>query len=72
MMTQSTDCESVSSHRQLEPNHTHFFFFDDETNDVKKMLLKRQKVEHELSISKVLRSPIPGFPPKNISMYCQY
>ncbi|CAM4803184.1 unnamed protein product [Rotaria magnacalcarata] len=65
MMTPSANCDSLSSHGQLEPSHTHFFFFDDGSKDVKNMLLKRQEVEHELSISKVLRSPIFGFQERN-------
>ncbi len=71
-MTSSMDRESLSSHGQLEPSHSHFFFFDDGSNDVTNMLLKRQEVEHEISISKVLRSPVPGFPAKNTGMFCQY
>ncbi|CAF4581833.1 unnamed protein product [Rotaria socialis] len=65
MMTPSANCDSLNSQGQLEPSHTHFFFFDDGSKDVKNMLLKRQEVEHELSISKVLRSPISGFQEKN-------
>jgi hypothetical protein len=68
MMKPSTDHESLNATGQLEANHTHFFFFDDGSKDVKNMLLKRQEIEHELSISKVLRSPVPGFPSKNTGM----
>lgn len=68
VIASSTDRESFNSHGQLEPSHTHFFFFDDGSNNVTDMLLKRQEVEHEISISKVLRSPVPGFPAKNTGM----
>jgi hypothetical protein len=54
----------------LEPNHTHFHFFDDEANNVQKVLLKRQEIEHELSISKALRSPVAGYIPESIGMCC--
>ena len=33
----------------LEPNHTHFIFFDDEPDDIENVLIKRQKIEHALS-----------------------
>ena len=55
----------------LEPNHTHFLFFDDKTNNVQNVLLKRQEIEHELSISKALRSPVVGYIPESTSMFCQ-
>jgi hypothetical protein len=54
----------------LEPNHTHFHLFDDEVNDVQNMLLKRQEIEHELSISKALRSPVAGYISESVGMYC--
>jgi hypothetical protein len=54
----------------LEPNHTHFHFFDDGTNNVQNVLLKRQEIEHELSISKALRSPVVGYIPEGTSMCC--
>jgi hypothetical protein len=73
----STDKWNESFGWRLEPHHTHFLLFDDETdgndetNNVKNMLLKRQEIEHELSISQVLRSPVIGYQPKSTSMYCQ-
>jgi hypothetical protein len=70
MMTPNADFENLSSHGRLEPNHTHFFFLDDGSKDIKNMFLKRQEVEHELSINKVLGSPIPGFSPKSVGMCC--
>ncbi|CAF1184093.1 unnamed protein product, partial [Adineta ricciae] len=66
VLTTSTDDERISVKNQLEPNHTHFFFFDAGSNDMKNMFLKRQAIEHELSISKVLRSPVPGCLSKNV------
>jgi hypothetical protein len=55
----------------LEPNHTHFHFFDDEANNMQNVLLKRQEIEHELSISKALRSPVVGYIPESTSMCWQ-
>jgi len=59
----------------LEPNHTAFFFFDygtdDGIDDVKNMLLKRHDIEHQLSISKALRSRENCCQSKSASMYCQ-
>jgi hypothetical protein len=98
------DNETATSVWRLEPNHTHFHFFDngndiddgkdeddinvindgededdindandgdDETNNVQNVLLKRHEIEHELSISKVLRSPVVGYQPESTSMCCQ-
>ena len=59
----------------LEPYHTHFVFFDDRndgTNNVQNVLSKRQEIEHQLSISKVLKQPVAGYKPQNPSMSCQY
>jgi len=72
MLTTRQDCETRSSSGYLEPNHNHFLFFDDGSNDVEKLLLKRQEIEHELSISKALRSPVAGYQPKSTSMYWRY
>ena len=58
------------SNWHLEPNHTHFHFFDDEANSVQNVLLKRQEIEHELSISEALRSPVVGYIPESTSMCC--
>jgi hypothetical protein len=55
----------------LEPNHTHFHFFDEGISNEQNILLKRQEIEHELSISKVLSSPMVGYQPESTSMYCQ-
>ena len=68
-MAPSMDCETLSPYGQLDPSHTHFFFFDDGSNNVVNMSLKRQEVEHEISISKVLRSPVPGFSTKNTGIF---
>ena len=68
----SKHSEAGSSSGYLEPNHSHFLFFDDGSNDLENVLLKRQEVEHELSISKVLRSPVAGYQPKSTSMSCHY
>ena len=57
----SKENETRGSSWHLEPNHTHFLFFDNGTNDMKNVLLKRQEIEHELSISKALRSPVAGY-----------
>jgi hypothetical protein len=65
------DNETDRSLWHLEPNHTHFHFFDDGTNNVQHVLLKRHELEHELSISKVLRSPVVGYQPESTSMCCQ-
>ncbi len=67
----SKEIEAGKSSCHLEPNHTHFLFFDDGTNNVQDVLLKRQEIEHELSISKALRSPVVGYIPKSTSMCCQ-
>jgi hypothetical protein len=34
---------------ELEPNHTHFVLFDDETDGVESIQLKRQEIERQLS-----------------------
>ena len=70
-LTTNADHETRNSNRHLEPNHTHFLFFDDESNDMGKVLLKRQEIEHELNISKALRSPVVGYIPESTSMFCQ-
>jgi hypothetical protein len=59
------DTETRSSNWHLEPNYTHFHFFDDGTNNVQNVLLKRQEIEHELSIRKTLKSPVVGYQPKS-------
>jgi hypothetical protein len=64
------DNGSRSSNRHLEANHTHFHLFDDGTNNVQNVSLKRQEIEHELSISKALRSPVVNYQPKSSSMCC--
>ncbi|CAF1026030.1 unnamed protein product [Adineta steineri] len=57
--------ENRNSGWHLDPNHTHFLLFDDGTNDVKNVLLKRQEIEHEFSISRALKSPVGGYQPKH-------
>jgi hypothetical protein len=76
----ATDKNNINDNSilHLQPNHTHFHFFDDGkeenggTNDVKNMLLKRQEIEHELSINKSLMTPIAGYEPKMTRMYFKY
>ncbi len=65
--TTNEDHETRNANRHLEPNHTHFLFFDDESNDIE-VFVKRPEIEHELSISKALRSPVVGYIPKSTSM----
>nr|ACD54609.1 transient receptor potential cation channel protein-like protein [Adineta vaga] len=60
-LTKNNDNETSISGWHLDPNHTHFLLFDDGSNDVKNMLLKRQEIEHEFSISKALKSPVNVF-----------
>ncbi|UJR11064.1 hypothetical protein I4U23_015247 [Adineta vaga] len=62
-LTKNNDNETSISGWHLDPNHTHFLLFDDGSNDVKNMLLKRQEIEHEFSISKALKSPVNGYQP---------
>ena len=49
--------------------HTHFVLFDDGPNGMNDVLLKRQEIEHELSVSKILKSPIIDYQPQTASMY---
>ncbi|CAF0727747.1 unnamed protein product [Adineta steineri] len=66
VMMPNLDCNNIVSHRRLQPNHTHFILLNDESKDMKNMLSKRQEIEHELSINRILKSPIANYPPKNI------
>ena len=68
-LTTNNDYETNISGWHLDPNHTHFLLFDDGSNDVKNMLLKRQEVEHELSISRQLKSPVNGYKSASDSTY---
>ncbi|UJR07341.1 hypothetical protein I4U23_011628 [Adineta vaga] len=51
-------------HRKLQPNHTHFILFNDQSIDRTNILYKRQEIEHELSINRILKSPILNYPSK--------
>jgi hypothetical protein len=77
-MTTGNDNQNDNFVLRLQPNHTHFHFFDDGKdgtdgiNDLKNMLLKRQEIERELSINKALMSPVVGYQPKSIGMCFRY
>jgi hypothetical protein len=53
----------------LEPNHTHFLFFDDGPDDLENVLVKRQEIERTLS-STLLTSMV-GYHQES-GMQCQY
>lgn len=48
--------------QQSKLNRTHFILFDDgkANSNMKHILLKRNCIEHELSISEAIRSPLTG------------
>ena len=64
---------TASSVWRLEPNHTHFHFFDDgkdknnQMKSMKNMLLKRQEIECKLIINKAIKSPVVGYQSESIS-----
>ena len=64
--------KATQSHSErMEENRVHFHFFDVEPDNVQTVLMKRQEIEHELSVSKVLRSPVVGYQPYDPGMCCR-
>ena len=63
--------EAAHSHfERMEANRVDFHFFDVEPDNMQTVLIKRQEIEQELSISKVLRSPVVGYQPNDPGMCC--
>ncbi len=60
----SLDCE-------LEPNHTHFVLFDDATDGVENILLKREQIERQLSRTLIQPKSADDDYRRKSSMYCQ-